>query len=152
MSGARQLATFRAGGLSLGIDVLQVQEVLQDQRLAPVPLAPDTVAGLINLRGQIVPALDLDRLLLLSERRTRQAPISLVVTTPAGPVSLQADEVGDVIAVDRETFEPAPRNLEPAIRPFVEGVHKLEDRLLLVLSVARLLSAQGYEGNSSNEP
>ena len=136
-----QYATFAVAGHFLGIDVLQVQEVLREQRLTPVPLAPDVVQGLINLRGQIVPALDLRRLLQLPPHPGGVAPLSIVVRTPQGPVSLQADEIGDVIHLDAATFESAPENVDASVRPLLCGVHKLHQRLLLVLDTARATGA-----------
>jgi len=131
--GKTQYATFLVGGLYLGTPVLEVQEVLCGQRLTPVPLAPSLVEGLINLRGQIVPALDLRRLLNLAPRESGESALSVVVRTAQGPVSLQVDEIGDVIELDTAGFEEPPGNMDPPIRRLFSGVHKSKDRLLLVL-------------------
>jgi purine-binding chemotaxis protein CheW len=132
-SGRTQYATFLVGGHYLGTAVLQVQEVLCGQRLTPVPLAPPVVEGLINLRGQIVPAVDLRRLLHLTPRESGEIALSVVVRTAQGPVSLQVDEIGDVIELDTAGFEEPPGNMDPLMRRLFTGVHKLKDRLLLVL-------------------
>jgi len=147
---AVQYATFSVAGHFLGIDVLRVQEVLREQRLTPVPLAPDVVQGLINLRGQIVPALDMRRLLKLPAREDGAAPLSIVVHTAQGPVSLQVDEIGDVIHLDSATFQSAPENVDPGVRRLMAGVHKLKDRLLLVLDTARATEAAGAADTSAN--
>jgi purine-binding chemotaxis protein CheW len=130
-------ATFLVAGHYLGVDVLDVQEVLREQRLTPVPLAPGEVEGLINLRGQIVPAIDLRRVLKLAPPPPEQERFSVVARSQDGPVSLQVDEIGDVVDLDAAGFEPAPGNLEPAIRHLLRGVYQLKDRLLLVLDTAR---------------
>ena len=130
-------ATFLVAGHYLGVDVLEVQEVLNAQRLTPVPLAPDVVEGLINLRGQIVPALDLRRVLKLAPSEPGEDRVSVVARGPNGLVSLQVDEIGDVMDSDAAGFEPPPDNVDPAIRSLLRGVYKLKDRLLLVLDTAR---------------
>jgi purine-binding chemotaxis protein CheW len=129
-----QFATFRVDGLALGIDVLEVQEVLRGQRLTPVPLASPEVAGLINLRGQIVPALEMRQLLRLPPRPPEVDALSIVVRTAHGAVSLQVDEIGDVLELDPATFEPIPIHVDAQIRHLLLGVHKLKHRLLLVLN------------------
>ena len=130
-------ATFLVAGHYLGVDVLEVQEVLSAQRLTPVPLAPDVVEGQINLRGQIVPALELRRVLKLVPSAPGQDRFSVVARSPHGLVSLQVDEIGDVMDLDGSGFEPPPDNVDPAIRSLLRGVYKLKDRLLLVLDTAR---------------
>jgi purine-binding chemotaxis protein CheW len=137
MSLACQYATFRVGGHFLAIPVLDVQEVLRGQRLTPVPLAPDAVTGLINLRGQIVPALEMRRLLSLPPRDGESDPLSIVVRTEQGAVSLQVDEIGDVLELDGLTFEIPPQNVDSHLRSRLVGVHKSKDRLLLVLDIRR---------------
>ncbi len=143
MSPACQYATFRVGGHYLAIPVLEVQEVLRGQRLTPVPLAPDAVTGLINLRGQIVPALEMRRLLSLPPRESEVDPLSIVVRTEHGAVSLQVDEIGDVLELDGSTFELPPHNVDAHVRSRLTGVHKLKDRLLLVLDIHRTVDLNG---------
>ena len=132
-----QYATFEVGGHYLGIRVLEVQEVLRQQQLTRVPLAPDVITGLINLRGQIVPALEMRRVLRLPDRPDGLDTLSVVVRTEGGAVSLQVDEIGDVLELDGASFEPPPRNLEAHMKSLLLGVHKLKDRLLLVLDTHR---------------
>lgn len=143
MSPARQYATFRVAGHCLAIPVLEVQEVLRGQRLTPVPLAPDAVSGLINLRGQIVPALEMRRLLSLPPRAGEADALSIVVHTEHGAVSLQVDEIGDVLELDGSTFELPPHNVDVHVRSRLTGVHKLKDRLLLVLDIRRTVDLNG---------
>jgi len=130
-------ATFLVAGHHLGVDVLEVQEVLRQQRLTSVPLAPREVEGLINLRGQIVPAIDLRRVLKLTPRPHGQECFSVVARSHDGPVCLHVDEIGDVVDLGAAGIEPPPINLEPAIRNLLRGVYQLKDRLLLVLDTAR---------------
>jgi purine-binding chemotaxis protein CheW len=137
--GSRQYATFSVGDLFFGIDVTEVQEVLRYQEMTGVPLAPPVIEGLINLRGQIVTALDMRRRLSLGARSSDSRPMNMVVRSDDGPVSLLVDEIGDVLEVRPEQFELPPENLNPAHRQLMEGVYKLDSRLLLVLNRERVL-------------
>lgn len=137
---ALQLCTFHLGSLFLGIEVSRVQEVLRQQDMTRVPLAPPAVSGLINLRGQIVPALELRECLQLEPRPASAPAMNVVVYTTDGAVSLLVDEVGDVIEVQPSDFEPAPRTIPGRALEIVEGVYKLPNRLLLVVNVDRATS------------
>jgi len=132
-----QFSTFFVADLFFGVDVLRVQEVLRFQYMTRVPQAPEVIEGLINLRGQIVTAIDMRRRLGLPPRAGNQAPMNMVVRTEDGAVSLLVDEIGDVLDVDSATFERPPENLDPAARDLIRGVYKLRDRLLLILDAER---------------
>lgn len=133
-SDARQLCTFVVDGLVLGIDVTRVQEVIRHQDMTPVPLAPGVVGGLINLRGQIVTALDMRTRLGVAPRTSAELPMNVVVRHEEGVVSLLVDEIGDVVDVDDASFEPPPETLAPQSKALVQGVYKLERQLLLLLN------------------
>jgi purine-binding chemotaxis protein CheW len=139
-----QYATFVVEDLFFGIDVLRVQEVLRYQEMTRVPLSPVVAEGLINLRGQIVTALDMRRRLGLAPRGAGRLPMNLVVRTEEGPVSLLVDEIGDVLQLDAADFEPPPDNLAPAARELIRGVYKLKNRLLLVLDPDRTLEVDEF--------
>jgi purine-binding chemotaxis protein CheW len=140
-----QFSTFFVADLFFGVDVLRVQEVLRFQQMTRVPQAPEVIEGLINLRGQIVTAIDMRRRLRLAPRDGGQTPMNMVVRTDEGAVSLLVDEIGDVLDVDETTYERPPENLDPAARELILGVYKLKDRLLLVLDAERTteLTARG---------
>lgn len=129
----RQVATFLLDDLYFAVEVQKVQEVIKYQELTRIPLAPPVVRGLINLRGQIVPAIELRRRLGLAERPPDMLPMNVVVRTVDGVVSLLVDEIGDVLEVDDAQFERAPDTLSGPSRELVRGVFKLKDRLLLLL-------------------
>jgi purine-binding chemotaxis protein CheW len=133
----QQFSTFFVADLFFGVDVLRVQEVLRHQPMTRVPQAPEVIEGLINLRGQIVTAIDMRRKLKLPPRGSDQAPMNVVVRTQDGPVSLLVDEIGDVLDVDAATYERPPDNIDPQARHLIHGVYKLKDRLLLVLDAER---------------
>ena len=132
--------TFYLDQLFLGIDVLAVQEVIRHQVMTDVPLAPNSVEGLMNLRGQIVTGIDLRAQLQLPPRPESQNPMNVVVRTDDGPVSLLVDKIGDVLELDAEESEQPPETLADQIRDVVNHVFKLDNRLLLTLDVEKLLS------------
>jgi purine-binding chemotaxis protein CheW len=127
-----QYVTFSVAGLWFGMQAMEVQEVLQEQEVTPVPLAPAAVEGLINLRGQIVPAIDLRQLLKLPPRDEESNPPSVVVRAGFGVFSLQVDEIGDVLELSL-SCDPLPANVNAEVANLVRGVHRLNDRLLLIL-------------------
>lgn len=135
----RQYATFYVGNMFFGVHVTEVQEVLRYQEMTGVPLAPPVIEGLINLRGQIVTALDMRRRLAVPARDPDRQPMNMVVRSEDGPVSLLVDEIGDVLEVRPEQFEPPPDNIGNVQRHLLDGIYKLEGRLLLVLNRERVL-------------
>jgi purine-binding chemotaxis protein CheW len=139
MASTQQFCTFFLDGHVFGTPVPKVQEVILYQEMTRVPLAPGVVSGLINLRGQIVSAIDLRRRLGLGERPAGQLPMNVVVRTNEGAVSLLVDEIGDVIEVEEETLESPPETLQGFARDVVGGVYKLSGRLLLALDIDRIV-------------
>lgn len=139
---ARQLCTFFLHGLYLGVDVTRVQEVIRYQAMTRVPLAAPEVRGLINLRGQIVTALELRTRLALPPRPDTEKPMNVVIRTGGGTVSLLVDEIGDVVEVREDAFERVPETLPAAMRELFQGVYKLSPRLLLVLDPERAVSTR----------
>ena len=133
MSTNRQYCTFYLGDQYFGLDVLKVQEIVRHQPLTRVPLAHPMVRGLINLRGQIVTAIDLRRRLDLPECNEEHEPVNVVVQTDEGAVSLIVDEIGDVLEVSEETFERPPETLQGSARDLIQGAYKLADQLLVIL-------------------
>lgn len=137
MAGEAQLCTFLIDGSVFGVPVSQVQEVLRYQPMTLVPLAPPVVRGLLNLRGQIVMAVDLRRRLGFATRPPADQPMNVVVRTADGVVSFLVDEIGDVIEVSDSTLEKPPETLQGPARALIFGVHKLEGRLLHMLDPER---------------
>ncbi|HYV96571.1 MAG TPA: chemotaxis protein CheW [Gemmatimonadaceae bacterium] len=132
---SQQYSTFIVDGLLFGVDVTRVQEVIRFQTMTPVPRAPEVVRGLINLRGQIVTALDLRVRLGLTPAAANAQPMNVVVRTDEGAVAFLVDAIGDVVTVDETAWEPAPATLVASVRELIPGAYKLDDRLLLQLDV-----------------
>jgi purine-binding chemotaxis protein CheW len=140
MSDSNQFATFFVNGLFFGVEVLKVQEVIRYQEMTPVPLAPSMVQGLINLRGQIVTAIDLRRRLEMPPLAEGQLPMNVVVRSEDGAVSLLVDAIGDVVETQEEAYERPPETLSGVARDLIKGVYKLKERLLLILDTERTMS------------
>lgn len=137
MSQVKQFCTFHLDGLFFGVEVSQVQEVLRYQEMTAVPLTKPVIQGLINLRGQIVTAIDLRRRLNLTPRNQDQFPMNVIVNSDDGPVSFLVDEIGDVIEVNGNDIERPPNTMNTSARSLVKGVHKLDHCLMLVLDTER---------------
>jgi purine-binding chemotaxis protein CheW len=137
MAHSSQFCTFYLDKLLFGVDLKGVQEVIRSLDLTLVPLAPPVVSGLINLRGQIVTAVDLRRRLELDSAPPGTRSMNVVVRSVDGAVSLLVDEIGDVVEVEESTFEPPPETLRPSVRNIILGIHKLKGRLLHVLDIEK---------------
>jgi len=138
MAVKHKFVTFAVNGVFFGVDVSRVQEVFRQHEITEVPLAPCAVAGVINLRGQIIPAMDL-RSRLGFEIPPERQQMNVVVRTATGPVSLVVDEIGDVTDVSSDLCETPPETLRESIREVTRQVYKLESRLLLELDTERVV-------------
>jgi purine-binding chemotaxis protein CheW len=132
---SRTLCTFRLQGKLFGVEVSRVQEVLRAQTLTSIPRAPGIIAGLINLRGQIVLVLEL-RQLFTTEVTKTAAPTFVVLRTEDGPVALGVDEIGDVIEAQDSNFEDVPASEDS--KGLVQSAYKLPTELLLLLNTEAL--------------
>lgn len=151
MSESRQYCTFFIEDDYFGVDVQQVQEVLRYREPTRMPLSSDMVRGLINLRGQIVVALDLRRRLGLDQMDGDRQPMNVVVRSTNGArVSLLVDEIGDVVEVTRESFEPPPETVSGVARELISGTYKLPDRLLLILDTDSTVNFDNLRGTNGD--
>jgi purine-binding chemotaxis protein CheW len=138
MAEPKQFCTFYVNDILLGIEVLAVQEVLKHQELTEVPLAPPEIQGLINLRGQIITAINLRSRMNLPPLKNDKGSMNVVTRINKEVVSFLVDSVGDVLEVEAESFEPVPSTVDAATRELMTGVYKLEGkRLLMVLDVTK---------------
>jgi purine-binding chemotaxis protein CheW len=140
MAGKKQFSTFVVDRLLFGVEVEKVQEVIRYQEMTRIPLAPPVVKGLINLRGQIVTAVDLRCRLGLRERAATDLPMNVVIRHDDGAVSLLVDEIGDVLEVEDEAFELPPGTLSGEVRELIRGVYKLKEALLIALDTDKILN------------
>jgi len=139
MSGNKQFCTFYLDHLFFGVEVAKIQEVFRYHEMTPVPLSSPVVKGLINLRGQIITAIDLRRRLEMPDLPEGRLSMNVVVRTDEGAVSLLVDEIGDVMEVQAGSHEMVPDTVAGVTRELVSGVYKLKDQLLLILDTNKVL-------------
>jgi purine-binding chemotaxis protein CheW len=142
----QQYCTFHVGDLFLGIEVERVQEVLKGCDITPVPTAPPTIRGLINLRGQIVTAIDLGARFEMEDREESGSTV-LVLDAGSDLASFVVDRSGDVVEVEESSFEEPPDTLQGEPRRLIRGTYKLQKALLLALDVDYALDIR--RGNSA---
>lgn len=132
------LVTFWVEKMFLGVEVAQVQEVLEAQPITQVPLAPQAISGLMNLRGEIVIAMDMRRRLSVPDAPPDLARMNIVVRTSDGPLSLVVDQIGDVLQPNADDIEPLPATLRGPVRAFASQIVRLPDQVLLILDAEKI--------------
>jgi purine-binding chemotaxis protein CheW len=139
---SRDFLTIMIGDQTFGIPVLQVQDVLGEQKVTRIPLAPAEVAGSLNLRGRIVTAINVRKRLGLPENDNGSGKqMSVVVEYDNEFYSLIIDRVGDVLSLTDDTFEKNPSTLDPLWREISSGIYRLNDKLLIVMDVPKFLNS-----------
>ncbi len=139
---SRDLLTLVIAGQRFGIPILQVQDVLGEQAVTKIPLAPPEVAGSLNLRGRIVTAINMRKRLGLEQlHQDAHSGMSVVVEHENELYSLVIDEIGDVMRLNNKDFKPTPGTLDPTWREIASGIYQLDEELIVVLDVAKFLSS-----------
>lgn len=139
-----QFCTFYLDHLLFGVELKDVQEVIRQVETTKVPLSPDVVTGLMNLRGQVVTTIDLRRKLELEPRPLGASAMNVVVRSDDGAVSLLVDEIGDVVEVEESTFERPPETLRRSVRNMIVGVHKLNKQLMHALDTEKACDLSAF--------
>lgn len=134
-----ELLTVYVDGQIFGIPILQIQDVLRHQSVTPVPLSGEEIEGALNLRGRIVTAINIRKRLGLADLNEDKR-MSVVVEYEHELFSLIVDKVGDVLRLDTEDFEKSPATLDETWLGVSLGIYQLEDELLIVLDVPKLLN------------
>lgn len=132
--------TFNINEYLFGLEVAQVQEVVKGQTLTEVPLAQKSIEGLINLRGEIVTAIDMRKLLHLKQQSDLANITNIIVRHKDEWISLMVDDVDEVVDVNPDIFEPPPENIGHNLSCFLKEVGKLESQLLLVLDIKQIVN------------
>ena len=132
-----QFVTFRIDEHLFGIDVLKVREINRVLEITPVQHAPDYVRGLVNLRGQVVTVFDMGIRLGLNKRNISEESHNIVLKSE--PVGLLVDSIGDVVQTDNDRIEPSPANVSGIEGDFMEGVVRLQNEIILILSTDKVL-------------
>jgi purine-binding chemotaxis protein CheW len=141
-AGDIEYVTVTVGAQAFGVPIGRVQDVFLPERLTRVPLAPIEIAGLINLRGRIVTLIDMRRRLDLAPLGADARPMAVGVEQRGESYGLLVDAVGEVLRLSAESRDSNPLNLDPCWFRVAAGVHRLEDRLLVVLDVDKVLDVK----------
>lgn len=136
---SKDYLTVTIAGQLFGIPVLQVQDVLRDQKVTKVPLAAPEIAGSLNLRGRIVTAIDVRKRLNMDPCDGKKSNMSVVVEHNNELYSLIIDGVGEVLGLKGKVFEKNPGTLDPTLKDISAGIYQREDSLLIIMDVAKLL-------------
>jgi len=134
-----EYVTVLLGGQLFGLPISQVQDVFMPQRLTRVPLARPEIAGVLNLRGRIVTAIDMRCRLGLHRRDDTKPPMAVGIECKGESYGLLIDTVGEVLKLDDNAREPNPVNLDSRLAQISAGVHRLDGQLLVILDVERVL-------------
>ena len=137
-----QLVTFRIGEEEFGVDILLVQEIIRKMNITRVPRAPDFVEGVINLRGKVIPIIDLRKRFGLETKEYDKNTRFIVIEINDMIVGFVVDSVSEVLRIPSDTVEPPPPVVSGLDSEYISGVGKLEDRLLILLDLDRLLSRE----------
>ena len=150
MAEPKQFCSFYVDDILIGIEVLAVQEVLRYQDVTEIPLAPPAIQGLINLRGQIITAINLRSRMNLPPCKDDKKSMNVVTRINNEVVSFLVDAVGDVLTVEDDDFEPVPNTVDAATRALVTGVYKLEgQRFLMALDVTKAANLSDVKESSA---
>jgi purine-binding chemotaxis protein CheW len=140
-----QLVTFSIGEEEFGVDILRVQEIIRMMEITKVPRAPDFVEGVINLRGKVIPIVDLRQRFNLEKREHDKHTRIIVIEISNMIVGFVVDAVSEVLRIPADTVEPPPAVVSGLESEYISGVGKLEDRLLILLDLNRLLTGEEKE-------
>ena len=147
-----QYCTFYLGEKTYGLDILSIQEIVRLPDITPVPQAPEFVAGLTNLRGQIVVAVDLRKLFGLPPLPRSQAPINIILSSKEELLSLLADRAGDVIDFGDEAMVPPLSLLKGPTSDLIQGVFKLKDTLMNVIDTEAIFKDRNVMDADALQP
>lgn len=139
-----QLVTFNISSEEFGVDILKVQEIIRTMEITKVPRAPEFVEGVINLRGKVIPIIDLRKRFSM-ESRTHDSQTRIVVIEINNMiVGFVVDSVSEVLRIPADTVVPPPSVVSGVDSEFISGVGKLSDRLLILIDLEKLLSPEEH--------
>jgi purine-binding chemotaxis protein CheW len=136
-----QLVTFKLGSEEFGVDILKVQEIIKMMNVTKIPNAPVFIEGVINLRGKIIPIVDLRKRLGFEDREFDKSTRIIVVELDGLVLGFIVDSVSEVLRIPEDTIEPPPSMVAGIESEYIEGVGKLDDRLLILLELKKIFSS-----------
>jgi purine-binding chemotaxis protein CheW len=139
-----QVLTFSLEGVSYGVDVNQVREVKNFESVTPVPYAPTYIKGITNLRGEVVPVVDLRKHFGIQEKKSGETGIMIVVQDKH-PIGVMVDAAMDVLTISRKDIDQTPNTLKTNRSDLMLGIAKHEKELIMLLDLGRIVSSTGAE-------
>jgi purine-binding chemotaxis protein CheW len=136
-----QLVTFKLGTEEFGVDILKVQEINKMMNITRIPNAPIFIEGVINLRGKIIPIVDLRKRLGFRDQPYDKSTRIIVVELDGLVLGFIVDSVSEVLRIPENTIEPPPSMVAGIESEYIEGVGKLDDRLLILLELKKIFSS-----------
>jgi purine-binding chemotaxis protein CheW len=140
--------TFHIGELFFGIPAIDVVELSRNLEVTSVPKGPAYVSGLMNLRGQLVPAVDMHIRLGINDCESDAKGVSIILSSNGAQVALIVDSVGEILSLNSNFFEPPPNKLTALAKEVVLGVYKLPDRLLLILDPVKIVENTSLDASA----
>lgn len=137
---ARQLITFQLGAQSFGLDILVIREIRAWSPTTRLPHVPSYVAGVVNLRGTVLPVVDLAARLGWERVDPTDRHVIIVVQVDGQSRGLIVDAVSDIVTVSDDDIQPPPTNANDAVIPYLEGLIALEDKMVMILELSKLIS------------
>ncbi len=137
-----QLVSFKIGEEEFGVDILNVQEIIRMVEVTRVPNAPSFVEGVINLRGKVIPIVDLRRRLMMAEKSKDKNTRIVVVELERKVIGFIVDSVNEVLRINKNITEPPPPMVSGIDSEFITAIGKLDDRLLILLDLEKILSIE----------
>ncbi|MCK4372754.1 MAG: chemotaxis protein CheW [candidate division Zixibacteria bacterium] len=144
-----QLVSFNIGSEEFGVDILKVQEINRMVEITRVPQAPPYVEGVINLRGKVIPIVDLRKRFNMEEKEYDKNTRIVVVDISGNIMGMVVDSVSEVLRLPANTIEPPPEIVASINSEYIKGVAKLEDRLLIFLDLSKVIDVNEMSGVTS---
>jgi len=135
-----QIVSFRLGNEEFGIDILKVQEINRMVDITKVPQAPHYCEGIINLRGKVIPVINMRKKFGLDSEEWNRSTRILVCDVDGNIVGMVVDSVEEVLKIPKSTIEPAPEIVSSVNADYIKGIAKLENRLLIFLDIGKIAS------------
>ena len=133
------LVTFKLGNNEYAIDIMQAKEIIKMEKITLIPNAPDYVEGVINLRGNIIPIVDLKKRFNLDENEEEKNTGIIIVKIDDVDMGIIIDAISKVVSIATSNIQPPPPMLSGIGQKYIKGVAKLEDKLLVVLDLEKLI-------------
>lgn len=145
LSASVQLVTFRLGKAEYGIDIMQAKEIIKMEKITLVPNAPDFIEGVINLRGNVVPIIDLKRRFRLVEGEGERNTGIIIIRIDDIEMGIIIDAISKVLSIPEEDVQPPPPVFAGIGQRYIKGVAKIDEMLLIILDLEKLLTFDDVE-------